>query len=157
MGEHFRQRSRHHYFAAVNAGARSQIDDVVGAANRFLVMFDDEHGVSQIAQSFERFQQLLVVPLVQSDAGLVQNVEHADESGADLRGQPDALRLAAAQRAALAIQRQITQAHVPQKHQPGTNFFDDLPGNLLLEIREFQFGEKIGGLINGKRADIHDG
>jgi hypothetical protein len=30
---------------------------------------------------------------VQADRGFVQHVHHADEAGADLRGQPDALRL----------------------------------------------------------------
>jgi hypothetical protein len=41
-----------------------------------------------------------VVALVQADRRLVEHVEHADQAGADLGGQPDALRLAAGQRGA---------------------------------------------------------
>ena len=108
----FGKRPLGHHFTAVDACARSQINDVVGAANRLLVMFDDEHGVSKVAQSFECLQQLPVVALVQSDAGLVQNVEHAHQSSPDLRSQANALRFAAAQRAALAIKRQVTQANI---------------------------------------------
>ena len=46
----------------------------------------------------------MVVALVQADARLVEHVEHADQAGADLGGEPDALRLAARQRAGAAIQ-----------------------------------------------------
>ena len=42
-------------------------------------------------------QQAVVVALVQADARLVQDVEHAHQARADLRGQADALRLAAAE------------------------------------------------------------
>ena len=59
-------------------------------------MLDDEHRVAQIAQALQRGEQAVVVALVQADARFVQNIEHADERRADLRGQPDALRLAAA-------------------------------------------------------------
>ena len=44
--------------------------------------------------------QLVVVPLVQADAGLVQDIQHAHQGGADLGGQADALALAAGQGAA---------------------------------------------------------
>ena len=36
-----RQRSLDHDFSAVNARARSQIDNVIGAAHRFFVVLDD--------------------------------------------------------------------------------------------------------------------
>ena len=70
---------------------------------------------------------------MQADARLVQNIKHADERRADLRGEPDALRLAAAQRAALAVEREITEADVFQKAEPRADFLDDFGGDLLLE------------------------
>jgi len=54
-------------------------------------------------------EQAIVVALVQPNARLVQNVKHPDQPGADLRRQPDSLRFAAAQRAALAIQREVAR------------------------------------------------
>ena len=47
---------RRHQFAAANAGARPEIDDVVGMPDRVGVMLDDEHRVAQVAQSFQGSQ-----------------------------------------------------------------------------------------------------
>ena len=63
--------------AAVVAGAGSEIDDVVGGADRLLVVLDDDHGVAEIAQPRQRREQLPVVALVQADRRLVEHVEHA--------------------------------------------------------------------------------
>jgi len=79
-------------------------------------------GVAEVAQALERGEQTVVVALVQADARLVQNVKHADEPRANLRGQPDALRLAAAQCAALAVEREIAQADVFSKNRAGRGF-----------------------------------
>ena len=65
-------------------------------------MLDHDHGVADVAQVLERLEQARVVALVQADRGLVEHVEHAGEAGADLRGEPDALALAARQRAGRA-------------------------------------------------------
>ena len=93
---------------------------------------------------------------MKANARLVQNVEHAHQSGADLGRQPNALRLTAAERAALAIECQITQTLVAQKGKPRADFLDDFAGDLLLEIRERQLDEEVVGPIDGKGADIHD-
>ena len=85
--------------AAVLARARADVDDVVGDADGLLVVLDDDHGVAEVAQADQRVDEALVVALVQADRRLVEHVEHADEAAADLRRQPDALRLAAGERA----------------------------------------------------------
>ena len=85
--------------AAVLARARADVDDVVGDADRLLVVLDDDHGVAEVAQPHQRVDEALVVALVQPDRRLVEHVEHADQPAADLRREPDALRLAAGQRA----------------------------------------------------------
>ena len=53
-GLHLLHRPLGHHFAAVNAGARPEIDDVIGGVNRFLIMLDDDHGVAEIAELEER-------------------------------------------------------------------------------------------------------
>ena len=40
--------------AAVLAGARAEVDQVVGRAHRALVVLDDDHGVAEVAQPLER-------------------------------------------------------------------------------------------------------
>ena len=61
-------------------------------------MLDDEHRVADVAEPLERVDQLAVVALVEPDRRLVEDVEDADELRADLRRQPQPLRLAAGQR-----------------------------------------------------------
>ena len=85
--------------AAVDAGAGADVEHVVGGADGVLVMLDHDHGVAEVAQALEGFEQARIVALVQADRRLVEHVEHAGEAGADLRGEPDALALAAGQRA----------------------------------------------------------
>src|SRR5438034_4883671 len=50
---------------------------------RSLVVLHDEHRVPQLLELAERREQPRVVPLVQPDGGLVQDVEHAHEPAAD--------------------------------------------------------------------------
>ena len=87
-------------------------------------------------------EQATIVPLMQADRRLVKDVEHADEAGADLGGEPDALAFSAGQRGGGAIQRQIIQADVDQKSQPFANFFQDAMGDDQFALGEFQRREK---------------
>jgi len=79
----------------MHAGAGADVDDVVGQPDRVFVVLDHDHRVAEVAQAGEGAEQALVVALVQADRGLVEHVHHADQAGADLAGEPDALRLAA--------------------------------------------------------------
>ena len=74
------------------------VDDVVGHLDRVLVVLDHDHGVAEVAEAHERVDEAVVVALVEADRRLVEHVEHADQPGADLGGQPDPLRLAAGER-----------------------------------------------------------
>ena len=67
------------HFAAKASRAGAQIDDVVGRLDGLFVVLDDDDRVAQVAETAQRGQQALVVPLMQADAGLVQDVEHAHE------------------------------------------------------------------------------
>ena len=75
-----------------------EVDHVVGRLDGLLVVLDHDDRVAQVAEPAQRAEQPLVVALVQPDARLVQDVEHADQPGADLGGEPDALGLAAGER-----------------------------------------------------------
>jgi hypothetical protein len=69
---------------------------------------------------------------VQADRRFVEHVHDAGQAGADLRGQPDALRLAAGQRFRRAVERQVVEADVDQELQAADDFLDDLLGDLRL-------------------------
>ena len=112
--------------AAVHACAGTNVDDEIGGAHGVLVVLDDKNGVADVAQTAEGVEQLVVIPLVQADGRLVEDIQNADEARADLRGQPDTLAFAAGKRGGRARKRQIAQAHRLQKRQPGANFAHDL-------------------------------
>ena len=80
----------------MDAGAGAHVDDMVGVADRVLVMLDHQHGVAEALEALQRFEQAVIVLLVEADRRLVEDVEHARQAGADLAGEADALALAAA-------------------------------------------------------------
>ena len=118
--------------AAVDAGAGADVDHFVGGADGVLVVLDHDHGVAEVAQPAQRFQKPRVVALVQADRRLVEHVEHAGQAGADLRGEPDALALAAGQRARGAGEGEIFEPDVDQKFQPLADFLEHAAGDFVL-------------------------
>ena len=96
--------------AAVFAGAGAEVEDVVGLADGVFVVLDDEDGVAEVAEVFERVDEALVVALVEADGGFVEDVEDAAEAGADLGGETDALAFAAGERGGAAVEGEIAEA-----------------------------------------------
>src|SRR5690606_34293174 len=91
--------------SAMRAGTGTNVHDVIRGADRVLIMLDDDHGVAEIAQSIERHKQALVVALMQADRGLIKDIHDADQTGADLAGKTNTLRLTAGKGIGLAIER----------------------------------------------------
>ena len=97
LGEVGGRRPFGHDLPAVLAGARTDVDQVVGLAHHVFVVLHDDDCVAHVPQGFEAVDEALVVPLVKADAGLVEDVQDAGELRADLGGQPDALGFSAAE------------------------------------------------------------
>ena len=98
------------HFPAVHARARADVDEIVCRTHGVLVVLDDDERVAEVTQLAQRGQQLFIVALVQTDGRLIQNIQHAHERRADLRGEPDTLALAARERCRRARERQVLQA-----------------------------------------------
>ena len=118
--------------AAVHAGAGADVDDVVGLADRLLVVLDHDHGVAGVAQVLERGEQAVVVALVQADGRLVEDVEDAGQAAADLAGEADALALAAGEGAGVAGEGQVVEADVDQEAEALADLLQDRAGDLVL-------------------------
>ena len=88
-------RSHSDHISAVFPGPRTDIHDTVRRPHRILIVFHDDHTVSEIPKMFQRFQQLIVISLVQSDTRLIKDIGNPHKSGADLGRQTDSLCLAA--------------------------------------------------------------
>ena len=138
------------------ARARAHVYDVVRRADGVLVMLHHDDGVALVPQALEGGDEAVVVALVKPDGGLVQNVEHAHEAGADLRGQADALRLAAGEGGRGAGQREVVEAHVDQEAQARADLLDDGPGNDQLALLEIEPVEELQALLAGELADVPD-
>ncbi len=106
---------------AVGAGAGSHVQQVIRGHHRLRIVFDDHHRVAEIAQAQQRLEQAPVVPLMQADRGLIEDVQHADETGPDLGGEADALAFAAGERGRRPVEREVIQADVDEKAQPLAN------------------------------------
>ena len=108
--------------AAEFAGAGAEVEDIVGVADGVFVVLDDEDGVAEVAQVFEGGDEALVVALMQADGRLIEDVEHAAQARADLRGEADALAFAAGERGGVAVEREIAEADGVEEFEA----FDDL-------------------------------
>ena len=86
-------RGKHQATGGTRAGAH--VDDMIGGADDFLVVFHHHHRVAKVAQAGEGADQAGGIGGMEADAGLVEHVDHAGEAGTELGGEADALGLAA--------------------------------------------------------------
>ena len=143
---------------AMDAGARPHIDDPIGGADRLLVVLDDDDRVAEVAQPLQGLEQAPVVALVQADRRLVEDIEHPGQPRADLRGEPDALALAARERARGARQGQVFEPDILQKAEALVDLLQDALGDLALARRQLRVdpGEPGAGLGDRQSRDLAD-
>ena len=101
------QRAFGHDAPAPHACAWPDIDDVLGSPDRVVVVLDHDQRVAVAFEPRQRLEQDAVVARVQPDGGFVQHVADSLQVGAELCGEPDALRLATGERRCAAIKRQV--------------------------------------------------
>ena len=120
------------------------------------VVLDHENGVAEVAQAGKGAQQAVVIPLVQANARFVEDIKDADQAGANLGGETNALSFTATQGAAFAIECEIAETDIFEEAEPGADFLDEVVSDFLLEFGELEGGEEIIGLIDGEGAEIHN-
>ena len=155
--EHVVDRALHHDAAAVDARPGAHLHEVVGGADRVLVVLDDDDRVADVAQALERRDHLHVVLRVQADARLVEHVEHPHQPRPDLRGQPDALRLAARERARAAVEVQIVEPDAQQQLEPAADLLQHLPAGVGAAAGRLDRAEERVQLVEVELADVVDG
>ena len=84
-------------FAAMLAGSGADVDQPVGLTNGVLIVLDHNQRIAKVSQMMQGLDESFVVALVQADGRLVEHVHDADQTGANLRGESDALRFTAGQ------------------------------------------------------------
>ena len=87
--------ARKDHLAAKLSGPRTDIDNIVGGPDDGLIVLHHYNGIADVAQVLEHADEVLRIARVQSDAGLVKDIERPHQAAAQGGGQVDALRLAA--------------------------------------------------------------
>ena len=144
------QRSGCHYLAAVDPGARAEIDDVIGAPHRFFIVLDNHERVPFFAQRSERIEQAQIIAWMKPDGGLVEHVKNAAQIRAELRGQTDPLRFAAAQRLRGPPERKVAQADVFHEMQSLLNLGNQVRRDRLMRSAETKFVNQLRGFGCGQ-------
>ena len=114
-------------------------------------MFHHDQRVPLGAQRLQRIQQPVVVARVQSNRGFIQNIQHSAQIRPQLRRQPDALRLPAAQRLRRAVQREVIQPDLFHELQPLLNLVQNILRDQTLRPLELELAGRRQRLRHGHR------
>ena len=118
----FGGRAVKHNLPAALAGTRPHVDHAVRCQHHRRVVLHHHQRVAGIAQALHRHDDAVHVARVQANAGLIQHEQGVNQRGAERRRQVDALHLAARERAALPVQRQVADTDVAQVLQARGDF-----------------------------------
>ncbi|RMQ91906.1 hypothetical protein ALP97_05238 [Pseudomonas salomonii] len=92
---HIRQpggRAAVQHLPAVLTGRRAHVDQPVGAAHGFQVMFHHKQRIAGGFQTLKRSEQCFAIRRVQARRGFVQHIDHAEQLRTQLGGQAQALQ-----------------------------------------------------------------
>jgi len=118
MPEELLKSSTSDQLTPVNARTGPEINNIVCAAHRFLIVLHHDQRVASGLQDVQGCQQLLIIPRVETDGRLVENIEHAAEVRAELGGKPDALGFPAGQGSDATAELQIAEPDFREKLKP---------------------------------------
>src|SRR5215472_7577335 len=93
---------------------------------------------------------------MQTDAGFIEDVENARQTGADLCCEPYPLRFATGKSAAFAIQCEIAQPYFHEKLQARANLADNVCYDGLLRLGQVEIANKSQRVFHGLLAELMD-
>ena len=134
--------------AAALAGVGADVDEPVGAPHRRQIVLDHEDRVAGSLQRVERLEQRGAVLRMQPGGRLVEDVDDAEQVGADLRRQPQPLQLAWRERRRAAVEREIAEAERLQR----LDARDDIGGDALR--RDALFFREVRRAADVERAGV---
>ncbi len=90
------------------------------------------------------------VARMQADARFIEDVERVDQRSAQRRGEIDALDFAAAERARLAVEREVAEPNIHEVTEARTNFGKQKIVGFVERRGQFEFVEEF--VDNGRSA-----
>ena len=119
------------------------------------VVLDDDEGISLVAEGDEGFEKGGIVPRVEADGGLVEDVEDAAEIGAELGGEADALGFTAGKGVARAVELEVAEADFLEETEALADLGEDVAGDEgLAWLGEGEVGKMAGGGVDGEVAEV---
>ena len=152
----FFDRSLRDDLAAVNPGARADIDDMVGRADHVLVVLDNDDGVADIGEVTQRADEPIVVAFVQADGWFIEHIARPDKPGTDLGGEADALGFAARERRGPPIEREVFEPDTREEPQPIADLSQNGLGDMGLLFGEFEPIDKRDRVVDVEFAEFAD-
>lgn len=125
-----------HDLATVDSGTGTDVDDPVRRLDGLFIVLHDDQGVAEVAQGEQRLDQAAVVALVQTDRRLIEHVEHAGQPRADLRRQPDALRLSTGEGARRTAEVQVRETDLQKEVEAEADLAEHLGRDLRFTVGE---------------------
>ena len=113
-----------HNLTAALTRARAHVDDAVGGEHDGGVVLHHHQRVARVTQAQHGLVDAGHVAWVQADAGFVEHKQGVDQRCAQGGGEVDALHLAAAQGAGLAVEGEVADADVAEVAQAGGDFVE---------------------------------
>jgi hypothetical protein len=141
---------------ALSSRARTEVDDVIGAAHGGVVVLDDHEGVAARFEAGEGVEKLFVVAWVESDGGFIEDIKDAGEVGAELCGEANALSFSAGEGGNAPTELKVAESDFAQEREA----FDDLGKDVTpysaiasVESERLEIG---GGLVDGGTSEGFD-
>ena len=154
---HLVGRAHRDHVPAQLARAGPEIDHVVGGPHGLLVVLHHQHRVAEVAQALERVEEPAVVPLVQADGGLVQDVEDTDQARADLGGEADALAFPARERRRGPVQGQVVEPDLGEEAEALADLLEYPARDGHLALGQGQRVEELARRLDGEPHHVGDG
>ena len=123
-------------------GTGTDIDYTIRRAHGILIMFDHDQAVAKIAKAHQRSQKLVIIPLMETDTWLVQNIGNSNKAGTDLCGKTDSLCLPAGKSSGSSSKGKILQNNLRKKSHSGTDLLQDLLTDQFLLLGKLQVTKK---------------
>ena len=144
--------------AAVFAGAGADVEEVVGGSHDGFFVFDDEEGVSAVAEAVHDADEGVDVAGVKADGGFVEDEEGVGEGGAETGGEIDALHFAAGEGAGGAVEGEVAEADLLEVVESGGDFGEDESGGFVeVIVGGLEFVEPLGEVDDGELPEGGEG
>ena len=132
------------------------VDDAVRRTDHGGLVLHHQDGIAHVPQALEDLDQPGVVPRMQANGGLIQDVERPHQGGAQGGGQLNPLRLAPGQGRRQPVQRQVLQSDPVQKSKAHAQLLQDPMGHAGLIGGQPQIPEEFPGVAHRHGGDLSD-